>query len=234
MALARLALRNLQQKLSPSLIGQSCERGMVSNRHNPMKLNRYMATSTTGEQQEEKKNTQVSVSEKKSPQRNSPRRRGRKSLWRNTDDHGYFAPALNEFFTPSLGNALMQATENINRIFDNFNIRPSQLMGQVKEQDDCYKLRYDVPGLTKDDVKITVDDGVLVIKGEHKAEEEKGSPEEDEYWSSKSYGYYNTSLSLPDDAKVEEIKAELKNGVLNVVIPRTEKPKKNVQEISVE
>ncbi|EOA36232.1 hypothetical protein CARUB_v10010182mg [Capsella rubella] len=232
MALARLALRNLQQKLSPSLIGQSCEKGLVGNRHNPMKLNRYMATST-GEQQEDKKNTEVSVSEKKSPQRNSHRRRGRKSLWRNTDDHGYFAPALNEFFTPSLGNALMQATENINRIFDSFNIRPSQLMGQVKEQDDCYKLRYEVPGLTKDDVKITVDDGVLVIKGEHKTEEEKGSPEEDEYWSSKSYGYYNTSLSLPDDAKVEEIKAELKNGVLNVVIPRTEKPKKDVQEISV-
>lgn len=128
----------------------------------------------------------------------------------------------------------MQATENINRVFDNFNIRPFELMGQVKEQDDCYKLRYEVPGLTKDDVKITVDDGILMIKGEHKAEEEKGSPEEDEYWSSKSYGYYNTSLALPDDAKVEEIKAELKNGVLNVVIPRTEKPKKDVQEISVE
>lgn len=128
----------------------------------------------------------------------------------------------------------MQATENINRIFDNFDIRPSQLMGQVKQQDDCYKLRYEVPGLTKDDVKITVDNGILMIKGEHKAEEEEGSPEEDEHWSSRSYGYYNTSLSLPDDAKVEEIKAELKNGVLNVVIPRMEKPKKDVQEISVE
>uniref|UniRef100_A0A1J3EEV7 26.5 kDa heat shock protein, mitochondrial n=2 Tax=Noccaea caerulescens TaxID=107243 RepID=A0A1J3EEV7_NOCCA len=139
------------------------------------------------------------------------------------------------FFPPSLGNALMQATQNLNRIFDNFNITPSQLMGQVKEQDDCYKLRYEVPGLTRDDVKITVDNGMLMIKGEHKSEEEEGSPEEDEFWSSKRYGYYNTSLSLPDDAKVEEIKAELKNGVLNVVIPRTEKPKKkDVQEISVE
>ncbi|OAP15106.1 hypothetical protein AXX17_AT1G46840 [Arabidopsis thaliana] len=225
MALARLALRNLQQKLSPSLMGQSCERGLVGNRHNPMKLNRFMAKSA-GEQ-EDKMNTEVSVSEKKSPRQNFPRRRGRKSLWRNTDDHGYFTPTLN-------GNALIQATENINRIFDNFNVNPFQLMGQVKEQDDCYKLRYEVPGLTKEDVKITVNDGILTIKGDHKAEEEKGSPEEGEYWSSKSYGYYNTSLSLPDDAKVEDIKAELKNGVLNLVIPRTEKPKKNVQEISVE
>ncbi|ESQ30192.1 hypothetical protein EUTSA_v10012289mg [Eutrema salsugineum] len=233
MALARLALRNLQQKLSPNLMGQSCERSLLGNGQNQWTLNRFMAASA-GEQEEMKKK-EVSVSEKKSPRRFFPRRRGgRRSLWRNTDDHDYFAPALNELFPPSLGNALMQASENINRIFDNFEMRPSQLMGRVKEQDDCYKLRYEVPGLTKDDVKITVDNGILMIKGEHKAEEGEGSPEEEEYWSSKSYGYYNTSLSLPDDAKVEEIKAELKNGVLNVVIPRTEKPNKNVQEISVE
>ncbi|CAH8391222.1 unnamed protein product [Eruca vesicaria subsp. sativa] len=232
MALARLALRNVQQKLSPTLMGPSGERCLVGKQHSQSKLHRFMASSS-GEQ-EENKNTQVSVSEKKSPKRTFPRRRGRKSLWRTTDYHDYFAPALNGFFPPSLGNALMQATENINRIFDSFNIRPSQLMGQVKEQDDCYKLRYEVPGLTKDDVKITVDNGILMIKGEHKAEEEEGSPEEDEYWSSRMYGYYNTSLSLPDDAKVEEIKAELKNGVLDLVIPRMEKPKKDVREISVE
>ncbi|KAJ4917844.1 26.5 kDa heat shock protein [Raphanus sativus] len=232
MALARnLALRNLQQRFS-TFMCPSGEKCLVGNRHSQSKLNRFMASSS-GEQ-EEKESKEVSVSEKKSPRRIFPRRRGRKSLWRNTDDQDYFAPALNGLFPSSLGNALMQATENINRIFDNFDVRPSQLMGQVKEQDDCYKLRYEVPGLTKDDVKITVDNGILMIKGEHKAEEEEGSPEDDEHWSSRSYGYYNTSLSLPDDAKVEEIKAELKNGVLNVVIPRMEMRKKDVQEISVE
>lgn len=125
----------------------------------------------------------------------------------------------------------MQATENINRIFENLNFTPSQLMGRVKEQDDCYKLRYDVPGLGKDDVKITIHDGVLTIKGEHKEEEEESS--DDEHWSARSYGYYNTSLALPDDAKDDEIKAELKNGVLNIVIPRTEKPKQDVKEVRI-
>lgn len=104
-------------------------------------------------------------------------------------------------------------------------------MGRVKEQDECYKLRFEVPGLGKDEVKITVDDGVLTIKGEHKEEEEDGS--DDEFWSAKSYGYYNTSLLLPDDAKVDEIKAELKDGVLNITIPRTEKPKKDVKEVEI-
>lgn len=91
-----MALRNLQQKLPPSLMGQYGERGLVGYGHNQRKLNRFLATSA-GEQ-EENKNTEVSVSEKKSPRRNFPRRRGRKSLWRNTDDHGYFAPALNGMF----------------------------------------------------------------------------------------------------------------------------------------
>lgn len=104
-------------------------------------------------------------------------------------------------------------------------------MGRVKEQDECYKLRFEVPGLGKDEVNITVDDGVLKIKGEHKEEEEDGS--DDEFWSAKSYGYYNTSLLLPDDAKVDEIKAELKDGVLNITIPRTEKPKKDVKEVEI-
>lgn len=108
---------------------------------------------------------------------------------------------------------------------------PSQLIGRVKEQDDCYKLHYDMPGLAKEDVKITIDDGVLNIKGQHKEEEEEGS--DDEHWSARSYNYYNTSLVLPDDAKVDDIKAELKDGVLSVIVPRTEQPKKDVKQVPI-
>lgn len=89
-----------------------------------------------------------------------------------------------------------------------------------------------MPGIAKEDVKITIDDGMLTIKGEHKEEKEEG--DDDEYWSSSSYGYYNTSLVLPDDAKGDEIKAELKDGVLTVTIPRTEKPKKDVKQVIVQ
>lgn len=75
--------------------------------------------------------------------------------------------------------------------------------------------------MTKEDVKITIDDGVLTIKGEHKEEKD-----DDEHWSStSSYGYYNTSLILPDDAKADDIKAELKDGVLTLIIPKTQNPK---------
>ncbi|KAK7294092.1 hypothetical protein RJT34_16975 [Clitoria ternatea] len=220
MALARLALKNLQQRVcgtdSSSLIGH----GGVH------KLARF-ATVAAGD----KGTSEVAVSEGKKSNRLIPKRRGRRWLWRNNDPD--FPPALNEFFPSGLGNALMQASENINRLFENMNLTPWSLSGRVKERDDHYKLRYDMPGVAKEDVKITIDDGVLTIKGEHKEEKEEGNDNDNEYWSSSSYGYYNTSLVLPDDAKVDDIKAELKDGVLSVTIPRTDKPKKDVKHVTI-
>ena len=88
-----------------------------------------------------------------------------------------------------------------------------------------------MPGLSKEDLKITIDDGVLTIKGEVKEVEEGGGSEDDEQWSMRSYRYYNTSVLLLDDAKVDDIKAELKNGVLYINIPRTEQFKKDIKEV---
>lgn len=93
-------------------------------------------------------------------------------------------------------------------------------------------LRFELPGLSKEDLKVTIDDGVLTISGEHKEENEDDS--DDESWSAaSSYGYYHTSLLLPEDAKTDEVMAELKDGVLTIVIPRTEKSKKDVKEVKV-
>lgn len=137
-----------------------------------------------------------------------------------------------DFFTSGLGNALMQATQNINRLFENLNITPWSLSGRVKETNDWYMLRFEVPGLSKEELKVTIDDGVLTITGEHKEGADEDS--DDEFWSAKSYGFYHASLVLPDDAKADDVKAELKNGVLTVIIPRTEKPEKDVKEVKVE
>lgn len=134
-----------------------------------------------------------------------------------------------EIFPSGLGDALLQATENLNKLLENWH--PSRLIGRVKEQDQCYKLRYELPGLTKEEVKITVEDGILTIKGEHKEEEEEGS--DDEYWSSRSYGYHNTSLMLPDDAKLDDIKAEMKDGILTITVPRIGRQGKDVKEIQI-
>jgi HSP20 family protein len=98
------------------------------------------------------------------------------------------------------------------------------------EDEDTFRLRIDMPGLNKEEVKVTVEDGDLIIKGEHNAE----GKEDEHGWSSRSYGSYHTRLTLPDHVKHDAVKAELKNGVLHVEMPKSkEEPKKNAIEIEV-
>lgn len=93
----------------------------------------------------------------------------------------------------------------------------------VMEDAKAFKLRLDMPGLSKEDVKVDVEEGNLTIKGEHKAEEGQDD------WSLRSVGSYNIRIKLPDNVKADAIKAELKNGVLQVTAPKAEETKKRLE-----
>ncbi|XP_049365591.1 26.5 kDa heat shock protein, mitochondrial-like [Solanum verrucosum] len=197
MALAPLALKNLQQKSNPSVRHLSYN---VQKQRWCSELVRRFSTEFEKQQvadvagNEKSENQQVTVSDSGKKSKLFPRRRRRGNLPPPPPP-----PFLTETLpTRLLGNALLQATQNINKIFDNLNLNPSQLLKRYKEDDKNYKIRYDVPGLGKEDVKIMVE------------KEEEGS--DDEFWSSRSYGYYNNSIVLPEDAKVDEIKAEINKG----------------------
>ncbi|KAI4325257.1 hypothetical protein MLD38_030671 [Melastoma candidum] len=231
MALARLASRKmlLQPRLldsSRTLWGKDCGGATIT---------RFMATGGEKVRTETSDGKEVVVKEGDKKKFSLFPRKGNRKWnlwkWRRGDNYDY-APELYAFSPSGLENAIIQATENINRLFQRMSLLPPRLGYRVKEKDDHYKLRFDVPGMTKDDLKIVVHDGVLRIEGEQKKEEEEES--EDEYCSVGRYGYYNTTLILPEDAKAGEIQAELKDGVLTIMVPRNEEmPKKDMKEIKI-
>ncbi len=98
----------------------------------------------------------------------------------------------------------------------------------TREGEYAYHVELDLPGIKKEDIEITTKDNVLTISGERKMKEEV---KEDDYYKVESaYGKFSRSFTLPEKIDVENIHAESKDGVLEVVIPKLKeeetKPKK--------
>jgi HSP20 family protein len=91
----------------------------------------------------------------------------------------------------------------------------------IKEEDERFVLKADIPGVDPKDIDVTMEDGVLTIKGERKHESE----EEAEGYKrvERSYGSFYRRFSLPDTADAERVTAKGKDGVLEVLIPKQEK-----------
>ncbi|KAK9122308.1 hypothetical protein Syun_019925 [Stephania yunnanensis] len=95
----------------------------------------------------------------------------------------------------------------------------------IRDEENEVKMRFDMPGLSKEDVKVLIEDDVLVIKGDKKISE-SGSSEDTDGWSSESFSSFDTRLRLPDNIEKDKIKAELKNGVLFISVPKVEVERK--------
>ncbi len=111
----------------------------------------------------------------------------------------------------------------------------------ISEDDKNIFIEAEMPGVKKNDVKVSVnDDNVLTIKGkkERKVKEKKGGDEKEEgrtfIRSERAYGEFTRSFMLPENVKKDNIQAKYEDGTLNVVLEKVEpeKPKETNIEIS--
>jgi HSP20 family protein len=102
----------------------------------------------------------------------------------------------------------------------------------IVENDNDFVVNVELPGVRKEDVKITVNDGVLTVKGEKKQEREL---KEDQYRRlERSFGAFERSFTLPTTAQSERIGANYNNGVLMITIPKAEQAKPREIEVKVQ
>lgn len=101
----------------------------------------------------------------------------------------------------------------------------------ISGDEETYQITLDVPGFSESELFIEVKGDVMTINGEKEAKSESKNMQF--YRIERNYGSFQRTLSLPDDANVDDIKANLKDGVLKLQIPRCEIERKDVKRISI-
>jgi HSP20 family protein len=136
--------------------------------------------------------------------------------------------------------------DRLDRMFDRFwtDFFPRRWRGQwngetvwtplvdVLDKDTHLLVRADLPGLEKENVKISVsEDNLLTISGETtRSEDEK---REDYYRSERHYGAFSRTIRLPENVIRDKVEASLDNGILQVTVPKTEVKKPKAVEVKI-
>lgn len=102
---------------------------------------------------------------------------------------------------------------------------------EVLERDNELMIRADLPGMTKDDVKVEIADNAVVIRGERKSEREEN--EKGYYRSERSYGSFYRRIPLPSGVNAEEANADFRKGVLEITMPATQSAEEKRQQIEI-
>ena len=93
----------------------------------------------------------------------------------------------------------------------------------VSETKDEIVVTAEMPGMKKEDIKLSVQDNVITLSGEKKSEEEK--KDANFYRLERSFGSFCRSFTLPTPVEAEKIKASFKDGILKVTLPKSEQVK---------
>jgi HSP20 family protein len=101
----------------------------------------------------------------------------------------------------------------------------------VYEDKDNFVVNTELPGLNREDIEVTLQDGVLVISGERKTGENRDEGEIRR--QERFYGKFQRALTLPAPVAADKVKAQYKDGVLTVTVPKAEEAKPRKIDVSV-
>ena len=102
---------------------------------------------------------------------------------------------------------------------------------RISEDKDNFFIKMEIPGMTKEDVKISIENNVLCVNG-HKKQEKK-TEETNLIMNEIYFGEFSRNFNLSNDIKLDAIDAEYKDGVLNITLPKVEEAKPVVKEINI-
>jgi HSP20 family protein len=130
-------------------------------------------------------------------------------------------------------------TARLNRLFDPTILRkddPDGFSGwapaiDVEETDREYRVKADLPEVTKNDVKVNIEDGILTIEGERKQEKEEKNKKF--HRVERVYGKFVRRLNVPSDVAEDQVAADFANGVLNVRLPKSAAAKPRNVEVKI-
>jgi len=125
---------------------------------------------------------------------------------------------------------LTNLQDELDRLFES-PLRAWAPVLDVREDADNFVIRAELPGLKREDITVSLQDGALVISGERKVEEKQEGVEI--HRQERFYGKFQRALTLPEPVAADKVKAQYKDGVLTVTLPKTEEAKPKQIDVSV-
>ena len=136
---------------------------------------------------------------------------------------------------PTLGR-LMDVRDEIDRLFEAPLTRTSEFLGwtpafDVYEEKDSFIVKAELPGMKREDINVSLHDGNLIISGERKSETKSEGTEV--YRAERFFGKFQRVVALPTAVAANKVKAEYKDGILTVTLPKSEEAKPKQIEVNV-
>jgi HSP20 family protein len=143
------------------------------------------------------------------------------SLWDPFRELEAMSSRLNQLFRPGMDSGEREALAGVDWA-------PSV---NISETEAAYVIRADLPGVTKENITVHVENGVLSLRGERQHREEQKN--EKFHRVESSYGSFLRRFTLPDDVREDDVNAEMKDGCLEVTMPKSGEKKPKARSIEV-